>query len=434
MKRWLVVLLVLLALLILLSPAIVGRLAENNIEENIEWAESDSPGVSIQTESFDRGWLTSEGRHRVVLDGGQFREMAEEYTASTGNADLPSLIIDTQLEHGPLPVSTMSPGLANAVSTFMIDPGNGVPIEIPGALTSKVGLSGASSSHLLLESGSFDLEDARLEWTGADMVFESDPSTGNVSIDGEISPWTISADDGAAGFSGMTITADQVRSKFGFGVGSVDMTMGSITLKDDSGLFSISEMSLNAESSIDDDRLNANTVFTMDQMTIPAFGAVDFGIDVSLERMDAASSAVIGKAFQDAQSAPDPEAALANLYPEIEAEVETLFTRGFSIRMNKLDVTLPQGVVSAKFSVDVPESDDPNFSWATVLLGMNANIDFRIPGAIYEMAAMMNDQAGSLIAMGILVPDGADYVMDAEYAQGLINVNGVPMPVPIPGL
>jgi hypothetical protein len=65
---------------------------------------------------------------------------------------------------------------------------------------------------------------------------------------------------------------------------------------------------------------------------------------------------------------------------------------------------------------------------------MNANIDFRIPGAIYEMAAMMNDQAGSLIAMGILVPDGADYVMDAEYAQGLINVNGVPMPVPIPGL
>ena len=226
MKRWLVVLLVLLALLILLSPAIVGRLAENNIEENIDWAESDSPGVSIQTESFDRGWLTSEGRHRVVLDGGQFREMAEEYTASTGNADLPSLIIDTQLEHGPLPVSTMSPGLANAVSTFMVDPGNGVPIEIPGALTSKVGLSGASNSHLLLESGSFDLDDARLEWTGADMVFESDPSTGNVSVDGEISPWTVSADDAAAGFSGMTITADQVRSKFGFGVGSIDMTTG----------------------------------------------------------------------------------------------------------------------------------------------------------------------------------------------------------------
>ena len=120
LKRWLVVLLVLLALLILLSPAIVGRLAENNIEENIEWAESDSPGVSIQTESFDRGWLTSEGRHRIVLDGGQFREMAEEYTASTGNADLPSLIIDTQLEHGPLPVSTMSPGLANAKSTLQI--------------------------------------------------------------------------------------------------------------------------------------------------------------------------------------------------------------------------------------------------------------------------------------------------------------------------
>jgi len=434
MKRWLVVLLVLLALLVLLSPAIVGRLAESNIEKNIEWAESDSPGVSIQTESFDRGWLTSEGRHRVVLDGGQFREVAEEYTASTGNAELPSLIIDTQLEHGPLPVSTMSPGLANAVSTFMIDPGDGVPIEIPGALTSKVGLSGASNSHLLLESGSFEVEDAKLEWTGADMVFESDPATGNVSVDGEIKPWTVSADDAVVGFNGLTITADQARSKFGFGVGSVDMTMGSITLEDGSNLFSISEISLTADSAIDDDRLNANSVFAMDQMTIPEFGTIDFGMDVSLERMDAASSAVIGKAFQEAQSAPDPEAALANLYPEIEAEVETLFNRGFSIRMDNLDVTLPQGVVSAKFSVDVPESDEPDFSWATVLLGMNANIDLRIPGPIFEMAAMMNDQAGSLISMGILVPDGPDYVMDAEYAQGLINVNGVPMPVPIPGL
>ena len=59
MKRWLVVLLVLLALLVLVTPGIVGRLAEQNIEQNIEWAEAESPGVIIQTERFERGWFTS---------------------------------------------------------------------------------------------------------------------------------------------------------------------------------------------------------------------------------------------------------------------------------------------------------------------------------------------------------------------------------------
>ena len=103
MKRWLVVLLVALALLILITPGIVGRMAEKNIESNIEWAESDSSGVSIETERFERGWFTSEGRHRVALEGGRFREVSEQYQAATGNAELPSLIIDTQLAHGPLP-------------------------------------------------------------------------------------------------------------------------------------------------------------------------------------------------------------------------------------------------------------------------------------------------------------------------------------------
>ena len=34
--------------------------------------------------------------------------------------------------------------------------------------------------------------------------------------------------------------------------------------------------------------------------------------------------------------------------------------------------------------------------------------------------------------MGLLVPDGDDYIMNAEYAQGLVNVNGAPMPIPMP--
>ena len=63
---------------------------------------------------------------------------------------------------------------------------------------------------------------------------------------------------------------------------------------------------------------------------------------------------------------------------------------------------------------------------------MSGKLDMRIPGAIYQMAAMMSPEAQQAVAMGILIPDGDDFVLKAEYAQGLFNVNGSPMPIPLP--
>tara|TARA_B110001454_G_C12314181_1_gene264959 strand:- start:4 stop:171 length:168 start_codon:yes stop_codon:yes gene_type:complete len=54
MQRWLVILLVILALVILISPGIVGRLAEEKLADGIAWTELGSPGVKIATETFER--------------------------------------------------------------------------------------------------------------------------------------------------------------------------------------------------------------------------------------------------------------------------------------------------------------------------------------------------------------------------------------------
>ena len=103
------------------------------------------------------------------------------------------------------------------------------------------------------------------------------------------------------------------------------------------------------------------------------------------------------------------------------------------MRLDRLDVSLPQGIIATKLDIKVPETDDDApLDWSSVMLNMTGNLDLRIPGPIYEMAAMMNSQAGALVSMGILVQDGEDYVMNAEYAQGLFNVNGAPMPIPMP--
>ena len=113
--------------------------------------------------------------------------------------------------------------------------------------------------------------------------------------------------------------------------------------------------------------------------------------------------------------------------------VEKLVDAGGRVRFDQLDLRLPQGMVSTKLMIEFAEMDeDAAFSWSSVLLAMTASMDMRVPIQLYEFAQMMNPQAESLVAMGILKREGDDYVTVAVYAQGLLNVNGAPMPIPMP--
>jgi uncharacterized protein YdgA (DUF945 family) len=442
MKRWLVVLLVLLALIILISPGIVGRLAEQNMEENIQWAETESPGMNITTEDYHRGWFTSEGRHRVVLQGGQFREVSDKYAAATGYAELPSLLIDTRFDHGLVPITSLSrdagslkPGLASTVSTFELDPGNGELVALPGTLYSNVSLTGASDSRLLVETGSYEHEDILVNWQGADLAIYSDRTSGKLSIHGAIEPLTITGDDGHASLGAIRIDADQVRTNYGFNVGPADITVGTMTLEDDGKKFVLGGIDASMSSTLDDDRVNSTGTVSVRDVAIPGFGNVAMDMNTSMKDFHAESFGAIVKALRDAQAADDPEMAMQMLFPAIEGDLQTLASSGAELRFDRLDITLPQGTVETKIVIGVAEMDaDTDFSWPSVLLKTTASVDVKVPVELFDLATSMNPQAGSLIAMGILQKDGDNYVMAAKYAQGLVTVNGAPMPIPIPGL
>ena len=126
---------------------------------------------------------------------------------------------------------------------------------------------------------------------------------------------------------------------------------------------------------------------------------------------------------------------MARLFPQIEGDLQNIVSSGAEIRVDQFDVTLPQGKVTTKLLVEVAEGDSAaEFSWSSVLLAMTASATVRMPAALFEFLKTMNPQANALVAMGILQRDGDDYVMNAEYAQGLLNVNGAPMPIPMPGM
>jgi uncharacterized protein YdgA (DUF945 family) len=188
MKRWLVALLVTLAVIVLVSPGIIGRIAEQKVGENLEFAASESDEIVVTTESFERGWFISAGRHRVALRDGPLRDLLE----SRGAVEIPSLLIETRVDHGLVPLASVGreagslmPGLASTISTVTVDAGGDSEFEVPGRIFSQVGLTGEMTSRFLMERGSTKIDEATLEWQGADVTVRSNPVSGSVTYDGE---------------------------------------------------------------------------------------------------------------------------------------------------------------------------------------------------------------------------------------------------------
>ncbi len=446
MNRLLLALLITLAVIVLVSPGIVGRLAEKSVEESLNFAASENDGVVVTTESFDRGWFTSEGRHRIELREGAVRALFENGADEQDRA--PSLIIDTHIDHGLLPVTSMSrdsgtlkPSLASAVSTMQLDPGNGELFDIPGKIYSEVSLTGETASRFVLEPGSRKLDDQTAEWQGADVTVHTNPAAGSVAVKGDILPWAVLSDSsgndrGSIQLGRITIEGDQKKSQYGLGIGGVQLEVGTLDIQGNYGTAAgFSKLSLDASSEIDGNRVNAVSKLDISGIKTPVFGDIDLAVDIVLNRLDAASAYKIAQTLRNAQPSAYPEDALADMYPSIEADVQKLLAAGLEMRFEQLDVTLPAGQVTTKLRFDLPASDPAaEFSWSGLLLALNASAEIRLPVELFEMAEALSPEAGTLVAMGILKKDGEFYEMQAEYAQGLLIVNGAPLPIPLPGM
>jgi hypothetical protein len=118
----------------------------------------------------------------------------------------------------------------------------------------------------------------------------------------------------------------------------------------------------------------------------------------------------------------------------MDAELQQFLSAGGDIQVNRLNLSLPLGDLLADFHFTLPEAGPGDaFSWPGLLLKLEATINLQLPVSLFQMIEAMQPEAGAAVAMGILVLEGNQYKMQLEYAQGLATINGVPMPVPLPG-
>ena len=432
-KKSVIALLLLAVLIIIVSPGIVGKFAEESVGENLNWAAKESGELIVTTEGFDRGWFSSEGQHRVELGEGQLRAAI---TTMGGDSDqLPVLIISTHIDHGLIPVSSLSreegslaPGLGSAVSTLTVEYGDGQVLDFPGTIYSKVGIGGDLDSRFVIEAGSRVVDDGEVTWQPTIVNIVSSARTGDIGFDGEIGTMTFGNNQQIVTIDGLTFAGEQENTPYGFHVGTVEMAMGEMTINfGGTPTGGMKGMSLKASSSIDDGRVRANMRMEMDGQTIPEFGDISVIADMKFAKIDAAAFGVVTSQLEDLAGSQDPTSMMMG----VQEELKDLFAAGLSVGVDQFDVTLPMGTVEMKMTLEVPESDRATFEWTSLLLSVVATFDVVVPEELMQLATSMNPQAGAIVGMGYLKKDGDVYIMDADFKKGLLSVNGAPIPIPM---
>lgn len=435
MKKSVLALILLAVLIIIVSPGIVGKLAENTVGENLNWAAEESGELIVSSEGFDRGWFSSEGQHRVELAEGGLRTAMTSAAGSTGDAQLPVLLIDTHLDHGLIPVTSMTreegslaPGLGSAVSTLAIESGDGEKIDIPGTIYSKIGLGGDLDSHYIVEAGAQTVDGGEVTWQASTINIVASARTGNVEFEGDIGAMTFGNGQQTVSIDGLTFAGQQTPSSYGFNVGKFDLKMGA--LSSDGGGPSVGGMQglqVKASSSVDDGVAAAAMRFEMSGQTVPGFGDISIIADLAFSSIDAEALGAVSKRLEGLAGAPNPD----QIMMAAEEEFKDLFAAGFDVGVEQFDVALPMGTVQMKMTVEIPSSDRAAFAWSSLLLDTVASLDLRVPEALVQLASSMNPQTGAIIGMGYLKKDGDFYILDADLKKGLLTINGAPIPIPM---
>jgi len=434
-KKSVIALILLAVLIIIVSPGIIGKLAEDSVSENLNWAAEESGELIVTTDGFDRGWFSSEGQHRVEIGDGSIRAAMSSADDGTVESEIPVLLINTHIDHGLIPLSSMSreegslsPGLGSAISTLAFEMADGESIDLPGTIFSDLSLGGDLNSRYVLDAGSYAADDGEVTWQPSTIRVAVSAKTGDIEFEGDVGPMTFANDLDIVSIDSLKVVGSQVNTPYGFHVGDLDLDMGTMTINSNGmAAGGMQGMSVKGSSSIDDGLVTAAMRLEMSGQTVPGFGDISVIANMDFDDVDAVALGAVSRRLDELGGSQDPTIVMMTA----EEEFKDLVAAGIKIGIDQLDVALPMGTVTSRMSFELPKSDRATFAWTSLLLGLVGEVYISVPEALVQLATSMDPQAGALVGMGYLKKEGSVYVLDAQMKKGLLTVNGAPIPIPM---
>jgi uncharacterized protein YdgA (DUF945 family) len=434
-RKSIVILLVIATIVVLISPGIIGRIAEESVQTNLQWAADENEGIVVTSERFDRGWFSSQGRHRIEIRDPEMRDAIATLAGRESPDGDPALIIDTRIDHGLIAVTSMGrtegslvPGLGRSISTLAIEFPDGQTMEVPGTIYSAIGLNGMLTANYIVEPGTLEADGSSASWGNTNIEFSTDHEESSFVIDGAIESLDVSDAGDTLRLGKTRFTGVQRPSRFDMSIGDFEFVTDSVVVQE-AGIetYSLGRVGVSGTSNIDGERVNGDFRMSIDALALPGYGDSDFDIGMRFTGLDGASLGRMVRTLDDAGDDASP----AELQLLLQDDLERLVAAGFELHVDQFDFDLPQGPVSARMRFTIEESGRSDFDLFSVLMTLDAEADLTVSEGFVDHAMAMNPDAGAIVGMGYLRKNGDVYEMRAEYAKGLLTINGAPMPIPI---
>ena len=431
MKKGVVVLLIVVALVVLITPGIIGRLAEESIDQNLEMAVTENEDVVVSSLGFVRGWFTSEGQHRIELRDRNLPAASDD--TDDDSPVLDALVITTRIDHGLIPVTSMAreegslaPGLGSAVSTMNLEVSDGTSIDIPGRIFSEIGLTGELQSNFVLDADTINTEGRLIEWGDADVLVTSNPVSGMYAARGAIDKLSMSASQETIRVGRIEIDGEQRPSPFGYPLGTIDLSIDSFSVQSAYNDIIVGPMSLDTMLSAAGDRVDADARFQIASVQ----SQLGDGEITWHARIRGADGHALGALLDMRQYPGEPDRALA-AWRESEAALETIVATGMELHFDRFDLTLPQGSLASTLHLTVHPSDTDPMSWAAVILALDGTLELSMTQGLVDLISSEFPEFGGAVALGYLRKSGDLYETLVEIRSGVITINGAPMQIPL---
>ena len=404
------------------------------MDENLDRAAAESQGVSITSRGFDRGWFSSEGQHRIAVIDGELRELLRSFSTSADADDVPSLIIDTRLDHGLIPLSSLArahgslwPGLGSAVSTLRLEFESGDAVELPGAIYTSVGVTGELQSNYLVQPGSVDVAGEMFVWSDADVLLTSKLADGSVDLRGKLGPISVESPGTTFALGDIEFSAAQRPGRFGFPLGSASAAIASIRFATADESITMGPFEIATSASAKGDRVSAETQFRLEKAPLEPFGPASIIGELRAEKVDGATLGRMRRSLDAVQLEQNPDAVMA----AIETDLPQLLAAGLELALDRLVVELPSGLITAQSSIALAASDPARFSWAGALLALEATLDLSVSEEVIDVVRTFGNTANAIIGLGYLRKNGDVYAAHVEVHDGILTINGAPMHMPL---
>ena len=108
-----------------------------------------------------------------------------------------------------------------------------------------------------------------------------------------------------------------------------------------------------------------------------------------------------------------------------------LLAGGMELHIDRLDLALPQGTMTARMDLMVEEGDPDNYTPAAALLALDGTLDIKMSQELVDFVTTLDKSFGAVVGLGYLRKNGDEYETFVEIRSGVLTINGAPMQIPL---